>query len=128
MSDYIDSEPTNSDRQKRLEAALDSEAGANLPGSWDKSLDIGLLQNLGKYRKYNGMSARDLLRVIRNKSRHYRELPKDLRNLLGALPGGFMNYFAEKFPNLILDVHTFVLKELSTEDIFQQYLTAAAQG
>eukprot|EP00958_Prasinococcus_capsulatus_P005757 scaffold551_cov395-Prasinococcus_capsulatus_cf.AAC.15 len=122
VSDYIDSEPTNSERQLHLEAALNREASRHLQGGWDKKLDTGLLENLGKYRKYSGMSARDLLRVIRNKSRHYRELPESLRRLLGPLPGGFMNYFSERFPLLVLDVHTFVLSELGNEEVFQQYL------
>ena len=34
---------------------------------WSKSIDRSLLDNLGKYRKYDGKSVRDLLRVLRNK-------------------------------------------------------------
>lgn len=33
----------------------------------------------GKYRKYNLNSLRDLLRVLRNKSHHFRELPEELQ-------------------------------------------------
>lgn len=36
---------------------------------WQKSIDRSLLENLGKYRKYDGSSVRDLLRVLRNKVR-----------------------------------------------------------
>jgi serine/threonine-protein kinase/endoribonuclease IRE1 len=34
---------------------------------WYKIIDRGLVDNLGKYRKYDGGSIRDLLRVMRNK-------------------------------------------------------------
>lgn len=34
---------------------------------WQKAIDRTLLDNLGKYRKYDGKSVRDLLRVLRNK-------------------------------------------------------------
>ena len=42
-------------------------------------MDHALLGNLGKYRRYNYHSVRDLLRVIRNKCNHYRELPPELK-------------------------------------------------
>ena len=41
------------------------------------------------YRKYRPASLRDLLRVIRNKHNHFRELPPALAAKLGPLPGGF---------------------------------------
>lgn len=37
----------------------------------------------GKYRRYNYASLQDLLRVIRNKHSHFRELPLDLQERLG---------------------------------------------
>lgn len=49
--------------------------------SWDTNLDTDLLDNLRRYRRYNFSSVRDLLRIIRNKSNHYRELPQDLQVL-----------------------------------------------
>ena len=42
---------------------------------WDARLEPELLLNLGRFRRYNSASARDLLRVIRNKASHFRELP-----------------------------------------------------
>ena len=35
-------------------------------------ISLGLIENLGKYRKYDFTSIRDCLRVIRNKKHHYR--------------------------------------------------------
>jgi len=40
---------------------------------------------MGRYRKYNFESTRDLLRYIRNKSGHYRELSDDLKVCSAAL-------------------------------------------
>jgi serine/threonine-protein kinase/endoribonuclease IRE1 len=38
---------------------------------WHKRLDKILIDNLGKFRKYNGKSVQDLLRALRNKVRHH---------------------------------------------------------
>jgi hypothetical protein len=44
------------------------ERGMEIVGDdWQKAIDRTLLDNLGKYRKYDGRSVRDLLRVLRNK-------------------------------------------------------------
>lgn len=70
--------------------ALEHAAYAALGGrNWSDKLDEELLQNLGKYRKYNPTSLRDLLRVIRNKHNHFRELPEELQQRMGPIPEGF---------------------------------------
>jgi serine/threonine-protein kinase/endoribonuclease IRE1 len=47
---------------------LESNAEDIVGKDWLKnSLDRNLVDNLGKYRKYDAGSVRDLLRVIRNK-------------------------------------------------------------
>lgn len=53
-------------------------------------LDSDFLDNLGRYRKYRPDSLRDILRVIRNKHNHFRELPDHLQAKLGPLPDGFL--------------------------------------
>ena len=53
-------------------------------------LDPDFLENLGRYRKYRPDSLRDLLRVIRNKHNHFRELPEPLQAKLGPMPEGFL--------------------------------------
>ena len=57
---------------------------------WATALGPEVVANLGKYRKYNSGSLRDLLRVIRNKHNHFRELPLELQHKLGPLPEGFL--------------------------------------
>ena len=57
---------------------------------WASALDPEVVANLGKYRKYNTGSLRDLLHVIRNKHNHFREMPSALQQKLGPLPEGFL--------------------------------------
>lgn len=47
--------------------SLEERASFVVGEDWQKSIDRFLLDNLGKYRKYDGKSVRDLLRVLRNK-------------------------------------------------------------
>ncbi|XP_040381724.1 serine/threonine-protein kinase/endoribonuclease IRE1 isoform X2 [Oryza brachyantha] len=47
--------------------------------NWGEKLDAALLADMGRYRKYSFESTRDLLRLIRNKSGHYREFSDDLK-------------------------------------------------
>jgi serine/threonine protein kinase len=73
--------------------------------AWNERLHSGLIDNLGKYRKYHFGSVRDCMRVIRNKRNHYRELPIELQHELGDIPTGFLNYFCTRFPRLLLYVY-----------------------
>ena len=72
---------------QQLEAI--SQAAVGGP-NWASALDPDVVANLGKYRKYNSSSLRDLLRVIRNKHNHFREMPPALQQKLGPLPEGFL--------------------------------------
>lgn len=55
------------EREHFVLGALEAEAPEIVGKDWLKSLDRNLIDNLGKYRKYDGGSVRDLLRVMRNK-------------------------------------------------------------
>jgi hypothetical protein len=46
---------------------LESKALQVIGQSWQKKLDSVFLENLGKHRKYDSRSLRDLLRALRNK-------------------------------------------------------------
>ena len=89
--------------------------------SWAGRLPPSLLQNLGKYRSYKGDEVRDLLRVIRNKSNHFRELPRAVRDEVGAPPEGFFRYFDEKFPRLLMHAYAFVKENCAHEPAFRAY-------
>lgn len=79
----------------------------------------------GKYRKYDSKSLRDLLRVIRNKYNHYRELPPALQKKLGSIPDGFLSYFESKFPDLVISCFYFSLKWYPNEQVFKRYFNSS---
>ena len=107
VSDRVEAEPEYSECRLTLEKAAasflnpTSSSGAPAAG-WDVKLYRGLLDNLGKFRKYDFTSCRDLLRVIRNKRHHYRDLPEEVQRELGGVPSGFLAYFTDRFPELLM--------------------------
>jgi serine/threonine-protein kinase/endoribonuclease IRE1 len=49
--------------------ALETNAASIVGNDWHARLDKVLIENLGKFRKYDGKSVQDLLRALRNKVR-----------------------------------------------------------
>merc|ERR1712241_1153526 len=70
-------------------------------GDWQYQLDSAVREDLRKHRTYKGRSVRDLLRAIRNKKHHYRELTDDAKMLYGKMPGEFTDYWVSRFPLLV---------------------------
>ena len=112
------------DREKESELlkALESIGNVALGGKWDERMDTAFINDIGRYRRYKFDSVRDLLRVIRNKLNHYRELPKDIQGILGQVPEGFDNYFSTRFPKLVIEVFkVFHLYCAEEEEAFIKY-------
>lgn len=87
----------NEDREPdpSLLEALESFTPAALapgPPNWAACVHPDLIANLGRYRRYDYSSLRDLLRLVRNKRNHYRELPAGVQALLGPLPEGYYRW------------------------------------
>ncbi|CAH8342525.1 unnamed protein product [Eruca vesicaria subsp. sativa] len=118
-SDRVELE--NREEGSQLLAALESTAAVTLNGRWDEKLDSIFLDNIGRYRRYKFDSIRDLLRVIRNKLNHYRELPSELQELLGSVPEGFDRYFSSRFPKLLIQVYTVLYDYCNNEEFFFKY-------
>jgi serine/threonine-protein kinase/endoribonuclease IRE1 len=93
---------------------------------WSDALPPALTENMGKYRSYNGREVRDLLRVIRNKSNHFRELPRNVRETVGDPPDAFYRYFETRFPKLALHAFEFVKKNVAHEPQFAKYFFGSA--
>lgn len=91
--------------------------------SWESKLDAKLLDDGRRYRKYNFNSVRDLLRIIRNKSHHFRELPLEMQESLGS-PEGFETYFTSKFPRLLMEVYKVMQEHCKDELTFKRFFEA----
>eukprot|EP01117_Protostelium_nocturnum_P007990 TRINITY_DN2847_c0_g1_i3.p1 TRINITY_DN2847_c0_g1~~TRINITY_DN2847_c0_g1_i3.p1 ORF type:complete len:1039 (-),score=297.49 TRINITY_DN2847_c0_g1_i3:13-3030(-) len=92
-------------------------------GDWKSMVDTIFLDNLGeKFRKYTPNAIRCLLRVIRNKSHHYYDLPVEVQEVLGPLPNGFVDYFMKRFPGLFIHIYKVISNYCSKEETFQKYL------
>ncbi|XP_041362995.1 serine/threonine-protein kinase/endoribonuclease IRE1-like [Gigantopelta aegis] len=87
---------------------------------WRRNITEELQNDLRKFRSYKGHSVRDLLRAMRNKKHHYRELPDEVKASLGSVPDQFVVYFTSRFPRLLMHVYDAV-QCCKQERVFQQY-------
>ncbi|KAF8802390.1 hypothetical protein BYT27DRAFT_6766807 [Phlegmacium glaucopus] len=101
---------------------LEKDAGNVVGNDWHQRLDKIFIENLGKYRKYDGRSVQDLMRALRNKKHHYQDLPENVKRHLGPMPEGFLGYFTRRYPKLFMHVHG-VVKDtgLHGESMFRTY-------
>ncbi|XP_033737119.1 serine/threonine-protein kinase/endoribonuclease IRE1-like [Pecten maximus] len=116
VSDRIEKETEQCEVVQKLEAG-GSEV---VKKDWRKNITVELQNDLRKFRTYKGENVRDLLRAMRNKKHHYRELPDNVKNSLGAVPDQFVLYFTSRFPRLL--IHTYhAMKCCKDERSFRQY-------
>ena len=116
VSDRIEREPYDSEIVKSLE--LNSTDVVR--GDWKRQISAELQMDLKKFRSYRGSSVKDLLRALRNKRHHYRELDQDLQRSLGTIPDEFVRYFTSRFPRLL--VHSYVcMQDYRKEHIFHEF-------
>jgi serine/threonine-protein kinase/endoribonuclease IRE1 len=116
VSDRIEKEPVDSP------IVVDLERGGIdvCKGDWRRHISIELQSDLKKFRSYRGSSVRDLLRAMRNKRHHYRELPPEVQESLGTIPTQFVSYFTSRFPRLV--IHSYLALQLcKDEHIFEPY-------
>lgn len=78
-------------------------------------LDRAFVDTLGKQRKYSGYRVLDLLRALRNKKNHYEDMPEDVKKRVGPLSEGYLNFWCNRFPRLLMACHEVVL-ELGLDD------------
>lgn len=78
---------------------------------WLRALPRTFLIEMGKQRKYTGSKMIDLLRVIRNKYNHFKDLPDDVKEQMsGGSPKGVYEFWAKRFPSLLINCHCLVLE------------------
>ena len=78
-------------------------------------LDRGFVDTLGKQRKYSGYRVLDLLRALRNKKNHYEDMPEEIKKRVGPLPEGYLGFWCNRFPRLLMACHE-VVRELGLEE------------
>lgn len=101
VSDRIEKEPQDGPIVRQLERG----GRAVVKGDWREQITVPLQTDLRKFRSYKGGSVRDLLRAMRNKKHHYRELPVEVQETLGSVPDEFVAYFTSRFPSLLTHTH-----------------------
>ena len=82
--------------------ALESHGFTTHSGDFLKKLDKKFIDTLGKQRKYTGDRMLDLLRALRNKKNHYADMPEDVKAKVGDLPSGYLKYWTDRFPTLLM--------------------------
>ncbi|XP_041941366.1 serine/threonine-protein kinase/endoribonuclease IRE1-like [Alosa sapidissima] len=110
VSDRIEKEPLDGPIVRQLERG----GRAVVMGDWREHITVPLQTDLRKFRSYKGGSVRDLMRAMRNKKHHYRELPPEVQETLGSVPDEFVAYFTSRFPSLL--THTYQAMRLCAQE------------
>ena len=120
VSDLLEALEGNDAATAAFEAGRKKVLGKD--GKWQELLhNRDLVGDMGKYRRYRN-TLKDLLRLVRNKSHHYRDLSPALQRELGSHPEGYLEYFMRVFPALFLHCYGFVQKGgYFKEAVFQRY-------
>jgi len=118
LSDRLEHEPAESACVLALERNAEVIIGK---AGWESRLDLLLLEDMSKYRRYDTTSVRDLLRLIRNKRHHFHELPESTKALMSPLPIGFQLYFDLRFPELLLHCVQMTCSALPKDKICTDY-------
>ncbi|KAK5914110.1 hypothetical protein CgunFtcFv8_008573 [Champsocephalus gunnari] len=120
VSDRIEKEPLDGPIVRQLERG----GRAVVKGDWREHITVPLQTDLRKFRSYKGGSVRDLMRAMRNKKHHYRELPAEVQETLGSIPDDFVSYFTSRFPHLLM--HTYLaMRNCASERPFLPYYSTA---
>uniref|UniRef100_A0A8C2DRP6 Serine/threonine-protein kinase/endoribonuclease IRE1 n=1 Tax=Cyprinus carpio TaxID=7962 RepID=A0A8C2DRP6_CYPCA len=120
VSDRIEKEPLDGPIVRQLERG----GQVVVKGDWREHITVPLQTDLRKFRSYKGGSVRDLLRAMRNKKHHYRELPNEVQETLGSIPDEFVSYFTSRFPLLLLHTHL-AMRFCAVERSFLPYYNAS---
>lgn len=123
VSDYMEHEKTRPEGSSDLDA-LQSLAPDVIPkNDFLTALPRKFKDSLGKQRSYTGSRMLDLLRALRNKKNHFNDLDPEIKVMIEALPGGYWQFWAERFPSLLVCCHCLVIERGLAEKsgVFRKY-------
>lgn len=123
VSDRIELE--DRENASELLEALENTGKSSLDGKWDEKMETTFINDIGRFRRYRYDSVRDLLRVVRNKLNHYRELSREIQAILGPVPEGFDHYFSTRFPKLLIEVYHVISSHCAGEEQFHKYFRSS---
>ncbi|CAG4980142.1 unnamed protein product [Colias eurytheme] len=118
VSDHVESCNAGADHP------LEKGARRVIRGDWRAHVCPTVANDLRARRTYRGERVAHLLRAIRNKKHHYRELEPEVRASLGKVPDGFVTYWLRRFPLLLPHVWL-QMQQFRNEDIMQGYFPHA---
>ncbi|XP_012535031.2 serine/threonine-protein kinase/endoribonuclease IRE1 [Monomorium pharaonis] len=116
VSDRVEKDQSDSPALIALETCSKRVTGDD----WRLYIDLEVATDLRKYRSYRGESVRDLLRALRNKKHHYRELSPKAQESLGEVPNKFTEYWLLRFPCLLCHVWC-AMQNFRNESSLKQY-------
>ncbi|KAL0110554.1 hypothetical protein PUN28_013865 [Cardiocondyla obscurior] len=116
ISDRVEKDQFNSPALIALETCSERVTGED----WRLYIDYEVATDLRRYRSYRGESVRDLLRALRNKKHHYRELSPKAQESLGEIPNEFTQYWLSRFPYLLCHVW-YAMQNFRSESSLKQY-------
>ncbi|XP_038211674.1 serine/threonine-protein kinase/endoribonuclease IRE1 [Zerene cesonia] len=114
VSDHVESCNAGADHP------LEKGARRVIRGDWRAHVCPTVANDLRARRTYRGERVAHLLRAIRNKKHHYRELEPEVRDSLGKVPDGFVTYWLKRFPLLLPHVWL-QMQQFRNEDVMQGY-------
>ncbi|KAK0716615.1 hypothetical protein B0T21DRAFT_386851 [Apiosordaria backusii] len=120
VSDHFEKEPRDPPSDALL--MLEDNAKKIIGGDFLKKLPQPFVDSLGKQRKYTGTKMLDLLRALRNKKNHYEDMPESVKKMVGSLPEGYMQFWASRFPGLLMECwHVIYEVKCHESDRFRLY-------
>lgn len=102
LSDFIENKMETS---KRVFLRLERNKHKIFQELWSAHLDLVIIDELKNFRCYNEKNVKGLLRAIRNKGRHFKELPDEIKIIYKSFPDGYMQYYTSRFPSLLMVCH-----------------------
>jgi len=100
---------------------LENNARVVTRNNWKNHIPEELQFELRFDRSYNEPSVRNLLRMIRNKHQHWGELNDELKQALGSMPDGYVTFFTNNFPRLLIHTYIIFQNNCKKETTFKDY-------